>query len=55
LILLNKDNKNTPGIECVLYLENKCYINGKLFNINITVKKQKSMDRMFAYYYSATE
>jgi len=50
-----KDNKNTPGIECVLYLENKCYINGKLFNINITVKKQKSKDRMFAYYYSATE
>ena len=35
--------------------KNKCYINGKLFNINITVKKQKSMDRMFAYYYSATE
>ena len=49
-----KDAKNTPGIECVLYLENKCCINGKLFNINITVKKQKFMDRMFVYYYSAT-
>ena len=30
-------------------------INGNLFKINITVKKQKSLNRMFAYYYSATK
>jgi hypothetical protein len=50
-----KDNKNTPGIENVSYFENQCKINGKPFRINITVKKQKSPDRRFAYYYSATE
>ena len=50
-----KDTKNTHGIESVSYLENQCYINGNLFKINITVKKQKSLNRVFAYYYSATE
>ncbi|MDR1836305.1 MAG: hypothetical protein LBQ89_01460 [Treponema sp.] len=48
-----KDNKDTSGIESVSYFENQCKINGKLFNINITVKKQKSINRRFAYYYSA--
>ena len=50
-----KDAKNTHGIESVSYFENQCYINGNLFKINITVKKQKSLNRIFAYYYSATE
>ena len=50
-----KDIKNTPGIESVSYFENQCKINGGLFKINITVKKQKSQNRRFAYYYSATE
>jgi len=50
-----EDTKNTNGIESVSYFDNRCYINGKLFKINITVKKQKSYDRIFAYYYSATE
>ena len=50
-----KDTKNTHGIESVSYFENQCSINGNLFKINITVKKQKVPNRMFAYYYSATE
>ena len=50
-----KDTKNTHGINSVSYFDNRCYINGNLFKINITVKKQKSLNRMFAYYYSATE
>jgi hypothetical protein len=49
------DTKHTSGIESVSYFTNQCRINGKLFKINITVKKQKSPDRRFAYYYSATE
>lgn len=50
-----EDTKKTTGIENVSYFVNQCRINGKLFRINITVKKQKSPDRRFAYYYSATE
>jgi hypothetical protein len=50
-----KDTKNTHGIDSVSYFDNRCYINGNLFKINITIKKQKSLNRMFAYYYSATE
>ena len=49
------DAKNTQGIESVSYFEGFCRINGKPFKINITVKKQKTVDRRFAYYYSATE
>jgi hypothetical protein len=48
------DTKYTE-IENVSYLENFCRINGKLFKINIMVKKQKILNRRFAYYYSATE
>jgi hypothetical protein len=48
------DTKNSE-IESVSYFENACKINGKLFKINITVKKQKYLDRRFAYYYSAIE
>jgi hypothetical protein len=50
-----KDAKNTHGIDSVSYFENRCYINGNLFKINITVKKQRTLNRIFAYYYSATE
>ena len=50
-----EDTKDTQGIENVSYFENQCKINGKPFRINITVKKQKSLNRRFAYYYSATE
>ena len=50
-----EDTKNTHGIESVSYFESRCYLNGNLFKINITVKKQKSLNRIFAYYYSATE
>ena len=50
-----KDTKNTHGIDSVSYFENRCYINGTLYKINITVKKQKTLNRIFAYYYSATE
>ena len=50
-----KDAKNTHGIDSVSYFENRCYINGTLYKINITVKKQKTLNRIFAYYYSATE
>jgi len=50
-----EDAKNTDGIESVSYFENICKINGKPFKINITVKKQKILNRRFAYYYSATE
>ena len=50
-----EDTKRTSGIENVSYFTNQCWINGKLFKINITVKKQKFPDRRFAYYYSATE
>ena len=42
-----KDTKNTYGIESMSYFENRCYINGNLFKTNITVKKQKSLNRMF--------
>jgi hypothetical protein len=49
-----EDTKNTE-IESVSYFENLCKINGRPFKINITVKKQKVLDRRFAYYYSATE
>jgi hypothetical protein len=48
------DIKNAE-IESVSYFENACKINGRSFKINITVKKQKILDRRFAYYYSATE
>jgi len=41
-IKTEKDFKNTFGIESVSYFENQCKINGKLFKINITVKRQKS-------------
>jgi hypothetical protein len=50
-----EDTKNIKGIESVSYFENLCNINGRPFKINITVKKQKLLDRRFAYYYSATE
>jgi hypothetical protein len=50
-----EDSKKTNGIESVSYFENFCKINGKLFRISIAVKKQKSLNRRFAYYYSATE
>jgi hypothetical protein len=50
-----KDTKNTHGIDSVSYFENRCYINGNLYKINITVKKQKTLNRIFAYYYSATK
>ena len=33
-----KDTKNIHGIESVSYFENRCYINGNLFKINITTK-----------------
>ena len=55
LIKTVEDAKKTAGIESVSYFENRCWINGRLFKINITVKKQKSHNRRFAYYYSATE
>ncbi|MDR2576140.1 MAG: hypothetical protein LBC52_06835 [Treponema sp.] len=48
------DTKKTPGIENVSYFENLCKINGKLFRINITVKKMLDKNRRFAYYYAAT-
>ena len=50
-----EDKKDTHGIESVSYFENECYINGNLYKINITIKKQKSRDRRYAYYFSATE
>ena len=50
-----KDAKKTAGIENVSYFENHCRINGRLFKIHITAKKQKTYNRRFAYYYSATE
>jgi len=50
-----KDIKNTFGIESVSHFENQCKINGKLVKINITVKQQKTPNRRFVYYYSATE
>ncbi|MDR1212011.1 MAG: hypothetical protein LBK40_07265 [Spirochaetaceae bacterium] len=46
-----KDAKNTPGIADVSYFESLCKINGRLFRINITVKRIEN--RRFAYYYSA--
>jgi len=48
-----EDSKKTPGIENVSYFRNYCKINGKLFKINITVKKILGLDRRFIYYYSA--
>ena len=50
-----EDTKNTPGIKSVSYFENNCRINGKFFKINITIKNQESLNRKFAYYYTATE
>ena len=50
-----EDSKHTPGIESVSYFENQCRINGRLFKISITIKKQVLFNRRFAYYYSATE
>ena len=50
-----KDTKTTHGIESVSYFENQCMINGKLFNVSITVKKQEFINRRFIYYYSAKE
>jgi len=49
-----EDTKKTPGIENVSYFENLCKINGRLFKINITVKKMLDKNRRFAYYYAAT-
>ena len=49
-----EDTKKTPGIENVSYFENQCKINGKLFKINITVKKMLDKNRSFIYYYGAT-
>jgi hypothetical protein len=50
-----EDAKNTRGIESVSYFENFCKINGRLFRTSITVKKQRVMNRRFAYYYAASE
>ena len=50
-----EDIKHTPGIESVSYFENQCMINGRLYKINITVKKQMLLNRRFVCYYSATE
>ena len=49
-----EDNKNTPGIENVSYFINSCKINGKPYEINITVKKMSDNNRRFVYYYAAT-
>ena len=49
-----EDTKKTPGIENVSYFENQCRINGRLFKINITVKKMLDNNRRFAYFYAAT-
>ena len=49
-----EDNKKTPGIENVSYFINFCKINGRLFKIDITVKKMLDKNRYFAYYYAAT-
>ena len=46
-------NKKTPGIENVSHFENFCKINGRLFKINITVKKMLDKNRYFVYYYAA--
>ena len=50
-----EDTKNTSGIDSVSYFENRCKINGRLFKINIVIKSQKTLNRKFVYYYSATE
>ena len=50
-----EDNKKTPGIESVSYFKNRCRISGKLYNINIAVKKMLDKDRRFVYYYAATK
>jgi len=47
------DSKSTPSIENVSYFRNRCVINGKFFNINITVKKTLDKNRRFVYYYAA--
>jgi len=48
------DHKKTPGIENVSYFSNYCMINDKPYNIKITVKKMLNIDRIYAYYYAAT-
>jgi hypothetical protein len=53
LITTEKDRYNTPGIEAVSELENRCIIDGELFKIRIAVKHQ--IDRIFAYYFSAVK
>ena len=49
-----KDNKETPGIENVSYFSNFCMINGKPFDIKITIKKMSDNNRRYVYYYAAT-
>jgi len=50
-----EDTKNTYGIDSVSYFENKCKINGRFFKTNIITKSQKTLNRKYVYYYSATE
>jgi hypothetical protein len=45
------DNKNTPGIECVSYLDYRCNVNGKKYLVRLTVKKAYGDDAHFFYYY----
>ena len=49
------DNKNKPGIESVSYLEYRCKVNGKLYSVELTVKKAYNDDIRFFYYYKLTD
>ena len=48
------DDKNTPGIENVSYLDCKCTVNGKAYMVRLTVKKAVGDDTRFFYYYKLT-
>ena len=45
------DEKSTPGIENVSYLNCKCRINGKAFSVRLILKKAMGDDVRFFYYY----
>jgi hypothetical protein len=45
------DEKKTPGIENVSYLDFNCNVNGKQYNVRLVVKKALGDEVRFFYYY----
>ena len=45
------DNKNTPGVESVSYLDYECKVNEQIHTVQLTVKKIQNCETRIFYYY----